>query len=296
VCGDLGCSECLTEHEGALYCPKHYRPIAQRIKEDKRHDTVRRRRPRQRLVVRYADGRCIYGVSYALNPRDPGFHLDLVDATGAPLEKTELIQFQDLKAVFLVKSFDGRFDKKVRYKEWTPEGGEVVVKFRDGEVIRGFLLRRYNPNEPRFHLIPQDPETNNISVLVEVAATEGVYTPEEYEEVLAREREAHKEMSGPATLSQEEGLGDFYFETRNYDAAREQYRLASVKFPQLSRLRKKRLLTEYNVAIQHIKRHEYDKALACMEIIVKSDPHNERVLKKVAQLRHIIKRKEGKTG
>jgi len=291
VCGSFGCPECLKTHEGNLYCRRHYQPIAQKIEEEKRHELQRKKRPRQLLAVRYADGHCQYGVCYALNVRDPVFHLDCVDAGGMPVEKTETIRFQDLKAVFLVKSFDGHFDKNVRYKEWTPEGMELVVEFNDGELLRGFSLRRYDPNEPRFHVVPADPATNNISILVERSAVKTVHTADEYNAKVQREREALREQES-ASLSQEETMGDFYFETRNYPAALEQYRLATAKFPQSSRLRRKVLLTQYNVGVQHIKRHEYQQALSYMEAILKVEPRNERVAKKVSQLRHIIK-KEG---
>jgi len=291
VCGSFGCPECLSTHESNLYCRRHYQPIAQKIEEEKRHEQVRKKHPRQLLVIRYADGRCQYGVCYALNVRDTVFYLDLVSAGGVSLEKTETVRFQDLKAVFLVKSFDGHYDKNVRYKEWTPEGTELVVEFNDGEVVRGFSLRRYDPNDLRFHLIPADPTTNNISILVERGFVKVVHTPEEYKAKVEREREALREQEG-ATLSQEETKGDFYFETRNYAAALEEYRLATAKFPQLHRLRKKTLLAQYNVGVQHIKRHEYQQALTYMEAILKVEPRNERVAKKVSQLRHII-RKEG---
>jgi tetratricopeptide (TPR) repeat protein len=281
----------LKAHEGNLYCRRHYQPIAQKLEEERRHEEMRKKRPRQLLVARYMDGRCKYGVSFALNIREAGFHLDVTDISGVPLGKTEDIRFQDLKAVFLVKSFDGRFDKDVQYKEWVPEGSELMVEFKDGEVVRGLSLRRYEPNDPRFHLIPNDPKTNNISIVVEASAVKSVSTPEEYIARRTREREEAREQ-GDATLSQEESTGDFYFETRNYPSALEQYRLAAAKFPQSSRLRKKIILAQYNVAMHHIKRHEYKLALLNLESVLKADPRNERVAKKTAQLRHIIE-KEG---
>lgn len=290
VCGDFGCSDCMTTHDGQLLCPKHYRPIAQKIEEERRQQELRKRHPRQRLVVRFADGRCLYGMSYALNPKDAGFHLDLVGPDGIALGKSEYIRFQDLKAVFMVKSFDGKYDKTARYREWTPEGGELYVVFRDGEELRGFSLQRFSPDEPRFHLIPFDPTTNNINILVEMAAVERVFTPEQYQARLAEEREVQKATGAPVTLTQEETTGDFYFETRNYPAAFQQYRLAMEKAPRSSRLQKKLLSAQFNVAIGHIKRHEYDKALAHMEAVLRADPHNERVKKKVIKLRYIIRK------
>lgn len=289
VCGEFGCDECLTLHEGNLLCARHYRPIAQKLEDEKRQETIRKRHPRQRLVVRYRDGRCQYGMCFSLNQKEAGFHLDLSDTAGTSLGETQYVRFADLKAVFLVKSFDGRYDKSVRYREWTPEGHELVVEFQDGEIIRGYSLHRYDPDDTRFHLIPSDPTTNNISVLVEKSAVKHVYTPDEYTAHLAEQREAMG-TDAPVQLSQEETTGDFYFETRNYPAALEQYRLAAARFPKLRRLQKKIFLTLYNVGVNHIKRHEYDKALSYMESVLKMDPNNERVKKKVHQLRHIIQK------
>ncbi len=292
VCGEFGCEECLTLHEGNLLCSKHYRPIARKLEDEKKHEDMRKRHPRQRLVVRYMDGRCLYGMCYGLNTREAGFHLDMVDATGTTLGKTDYVRFSDLKAVFLVKSFDGRFDKTVRHREWTAEGHELVIEFLDGEILQGFSLHRYDPEDARFHLIPSDPSTNNISVLVERSAVKAVSTPEEYNARLTKQREATG-TDTPVQLSQEETTGDFYFETRNYTAALEQYRLAAARFPKLRRLHKKMFLTLYNVGVNHIKRHEYEKALDVMEGVLRMDPHNERVKKKVHQLRHIIQKAAG---
>lgn len=293
TCGAFGCAECLTEHEGNLLCARHYRPIAQKIEEEKRHEEMRRKHPRQRLVARFKDGRCLYGVCFALNLKDSGFHLDLVDAKEAHEGKTELIQFRDLKAVFLVKSFDGKFDKSVRYREWTPEGTEMVVEFMDGEVIRGFSLHRYDAAEPRFHLIPSDPATNNISIVVEQSYVENIMTPNEYAARQEAKKQATQETPAAADTSQEETLGDFYFETRNYAAALQQFKLAEAKFPKSRRVKVKVLTAQYNVGVGYIKTHDYGKALAIMEEIHRAEPQNERIRKKVHKLRHIVNKESG---
>ena len=291
VCGAFGCPECLTQHEGELYCAKHYRSIGQRIEKDKKQQKIRRKHPRQRLVVAYADSHRDKGVCFALNIQDQGFPLDLVDESGALIGKQVHVRFEELKAVFFVKSFDGNFDTGVRYPKWTPEGADMVVEFKDGEVIRGISMKRYSPNEPRFRLNPSDPGTNNISVLIEAAAVKAVYMPEKYEEEVRQKREARKQ-GVDATLSQEETTGDFYFGTRYYPAALEQYELALSRFPHSGRLRKKALMALYNIGIQHIRRHEYDKALAIMERVLAADPHNKRVLRKVRLLRHALEKAE----
>ena len=295
VCGEFGCPECLFEHQGSLLCRKHYRPIAQKIEEERKHDLQRKKAGRQRLVVRYKENRRQRGVCFALNPQDAGFHLDLVDDKGMPAGQTKFIEFQDLKAVFYVKSFDGKFDKSVVYREWSPEGTELVVEFNDGEVVRGFSLRRYRGDEPRFYLIPKDSSSNNISILVEASAVNQVCSPEEYEQIKTRERDQKKEQEIAEDLSQEETMGDFYFETRNYAAALAQYELAAKKYPSLRRIRKKILVTQYDIGVQHIKRRHYADALACMEGILKADPRNPHAAKKAKQLRRVLE-KTGSTG
>ena len=88
VCGTFGCSECLSKHEGQLLCSRHYRPIARQVEEERRQDQVRKRHARQRLVVRYKDGRVDYGMSYALNPKENSFHLERTDVNGVASGQT----------------------------------------------------------------------------------------------------------------------------------------------------------------------------------------------------------------
>jgi tetratricopeptide (TPR) repeat protein len=290
VCAAFGCAQCVHSYEGVLYCTKHFRPYAQKIEAEKKRDESRRRHPRQRMVVRYRDGKREYGVCYALNLKESGFHLDLVDTTGNSLGQTSNVQFRNLKAIFLVKSWDGKFDKTATYPEWVAEGQELVVKFKDGEMLRGFALRRHMEEEPRFYVIPAGAVSNNLAILIERDAAEFIYTAEEYGKLAAKERESIREEGAAPDLSQEETQGDFYFETKNYPAAMRNYQIASARFPQSRRLRKKILMAQYNVGVEFIKRHEYDKALTCLETILKTDPQNERVAKKVSQLRRIIEK------
>lgn len=297
TCAAFGCPECLKEHEGQLLCPAHYRPIAYKLEEERKREEIRRKHARQRLVVRYADGRLVYGITFALSPKDTGFRLERCDKNDATTGETVQVRFSELKAVFYVKSFDGKFDKTAGQREMTPEGAELVVKFKDGETLRGYSLHRHDPDEPRFYLIPREPKSNNVSILIERAATEGIYTPEEFSAMKAEERKAQKAPEAvAATLSQEETMGDFYFETRNYPAAVEQYRLALKKFPQVARLRKKIASAEYNIGINYIKRRQYPQALAQMESVLKGDPRNSHAHKKVAQLRHIIEKEKSGRG
>lgn len=257
--------------------------------EERKERHAKKAHPRQRLVVRFKDGRTVYGVCFALNPKEPSFYLDIMDSAGISTGKTEQIDYADIKAVFYVKSFDGKFDKHTAYRDWTPEGTDVVVEFEDGETVEGSTLHRYTGSEPRFYVIPKDTKGNNISILVEKSAVASMSTPQEYRARKEAEKE-EKKQDASVDLSQEETMGDFYFETRNYPDALEQFNGALKKFPQSHRLRRKILVCKYNIGVQFIKRREYTKALDAMQEVLKLDPRNEHAKKKTHQLRKIIER------
>ena len=147
--------------------------------------------------------------------------MERTDKNGITTGQTVQVRFAELKAVFYVKSFDGHYDKTLRYKEWTPEGSELIIEFFDGEILRGHALVRVDIDDQRFHVVPDDPTTNNITVLVERAAIKGTYTEQEWEAKKTAEHEARKKQPDGTDLTQEETTGDFYFETRNYAAAME---------------------------------------------------------------------------
>jgi tetratricopeptide (TPR) repeat protein len=265
------------------------------VAEARHKEQARAKHPRQRLVVRYADGRTDYGVCYALNPREPTFHLDRVGPDGRTTGETIQIRFSELKALFHVKSFDGKFDKKQQYPDLVETGPELVVEFEDGETIHGLAARNYAPDMPRFFLVPKDGDTNNIAMLVERAATRGVYDPESFRKKKEQEREQRRKDGG-TDLTQEESMGDFYFETRNYEAAMAQYQAALKKSPESGRLRRKLLATRFNIGVQFIKKREYPRALAIMEEILKVDPNNAHAKKKIEKLRKVVERQRESKG
>ena len=145
-------------------------------------------------------------------------------------------------------------------------------------------------------MIPVDAGSNNITILIEAAAVEAVYTPEEYAQLEVK-KPAEKESVALVTkdttgIGQEESMGDFYFETRTYGTALEQYLLALRSHPDSQRLKTKVAVASINIGIQHIKKREYPKALACMEIALDNDPNNIHAKKKAKQLQKIIEKTE----
>lgn len=294
VCAAFGCDECMTRHEGDLYCRRHYKPIADKLDQSRKRAETRKRHGRHHLVIHYKDGRTERGVCLNLNVKDTGFHLELVDEEGLNLEKAIQVRFENLKAVFNVKSFDGKFDKNEKYNEYVAPGTDVFVKFNDGEVIRGTTIGTYDQDSIRFYLIPNDEEINNINILVERTAVEAVYTPEEYlalkqKKVTAEEKPVKKEST---KLSQEETMGDFYFETHGYVAAAQHYKMAAKLYPESDRIKKKFVVATINVGIQHIKKRDYPEALECMDEALQFDPENRHAKKKAQQLRQVIQKTE----
>lgn len=260
---------------------------AKQAHDERVQKRAKKRQHRQRLVVRYANGDTLYGVSFALNLKDNGFHLDQTDSNGVSKGKSVQVEFTELKAIFYVKSFDGKYDKNETFREWAPEGSEVVLEFLDGESIHGYTQHTYNPHDTRFYLIPKEPDTNNISILVESSALKSVHTPDEYKAMKIKEKAERKQQRG-ADVTQEETMGDFYFGTRNYQAAQENYEIALARFPQSQRLRKKKLAAFFNIGVQHIKQRNYPEALVVIEEVLRLDPGNSHAQKKVHQLRKIV--------
>jgi hypothetical protein len=128
-----------------------------------------------KVVARYRDGRVVKGISLDIDPARPNCHVR------TPEGKTVDVQFRDLKALFFVRSLEG---DSTRDETRTPDpqdprrrGSQLVsLTFEDGEAMVGLTIR-YPPNRPYFFLLPADPKSNNIRMLVNrdaVASMEAV--------------------------------------------------------------------------------------------------------------------------
>jgi len=246
---------------------------------------------RQRLVVRTLEGETKYGICFALNVRSDSFHLDLVDRKGQPMGKTQRVSFKDLKAVYYVKSFDGHFDKSLFYRDPRSLGTPVIVEFKDGELLRGHTFTNYNADHPRFYVVPEDESSNNISVLVERASVAGIYDPAEYQEQKHNDLEKYVEEHAVGDHGREECVGDYYFQTHDYPRAMKHYRAQVRESGDLPRLHKKIVSAQYNIGINYIKAHHYERALEYMEGVLTADPQNEKARHKVAKLKLAIDRR-----
>ncbi|HOJ67776.1 MAG TPA: tetratricopeptide repeat protein [Candidatus Hydrogenedentes bacterium] len=244
------------------------------------------RRTRQRLVVHARNGKVLYGFSLSLNKNADAFVLDLVDRNNVSLGRSIKVPFADLKGVFYVKSFDGRFDPSL-FPHVIPEGGvPIVLEFADGEIISAYASSTKSLEEPRFYVVPQDERSNNLGILVERSALTGLYRAEEYRQRLKTEFEAYARLKADAGLSRNELLGDFYFERHHYIRALQHYLEAAKEAGgEERRLMKKICAARYNIGICHMRQRDYEKALNYMEQVLKLNPAYEPALKQAGRLR-----------
>jgi hypothetical protein len=120
------------------------------------------------IVARFKNGTVQKGLSLDVDPKRPLCHLKTDD--GTVIE----VKLADVKALFFVKTSTGR----PHYNDGTePVAGDsrlvgakrVRVTFGDAETIVG-LMHRFPPITPFFFMLPLDPASNNIRILVNRAA------------------------------------------------------------------------------------------------------------------------------
>ena len=119
------------------------------------------------IVAHFIDGTIQKGLSLDVDSKRPQCHLKTETGT---IE----IELSAVKALFFVKTATGR----PTYNEVKePAEGDsrlvgakrVRVAFADSEKIDG-LMNRYPPITPYFFMLPIDPHSNNIRILVNRAA------------------------------------------------------------------------------------------------------------------------------
>lgn len=127
---------------------------------------------RNKVVVRYLDGRLSKGVTFDFVPHRDSFHLCDVDDE----RKITKVETKDLKAVFFVRSFSG----DPSYNAQAPSGDlqkspgrKLRVVFKDGEVIHG-NSNAYTPDRHGFFLVPADSRDNNERIFVFTRAVERI--------------------------------------------------------------------------------------------------------------------------
>lgn len=121
-----------------------------------------------KVVARYRRGRVLKGYVRELDVHQGRFRLEM------PGGHVVEVVLADLKALFFVRSLHGDSD---RHEDRIPDPADprlqtsrvVTLVFEDGEVMTG-LMQSYPTSDPFFFIVPVDPESNNIRILVQRAA------------------------------------------------------------------------------------------------------------------------------
>jgi hypothetical protein len=120
------------------------------------------------VVARYIDGRVVKGISYDIDPYRPFCHIWTED------EGSVGVHLAHLKALFFVRDLigDPNRDEGDTLEPADPRAkgnSPIEVEFADGERVVGLTVR-YPPVRPFFFVLPVDPKSNNVRILVNRAA------------------------------------------------------------------------------------------------------------------------------
>lgn len=124
-----------------------------------------------KVVLRFSDGKVLKGYLEHFSPDDEIVSIN--DISG----ERKSVNINELKAIFFVKTFEGKKD----YNERKAFGGmnirlkRVFVKFKDGESLtgyvegevpweKGFFLE--SGRKRGFFMLPTDRESNNIKIFI----------------------------------------------------------------------------------------------------------------------------------
>lgn len=116
------------------------------------------------IVAHRIDGTVMKGTSLDVDVKHPACHLRTAEG------EVQEIALADVKALFFVKSWTG---EATRNDAKQPASGDlrllgakrVRVVFADGEEIVG-LMHRFPPITPFYFMLPIDPQSNNIRILI----------------------------------------------------------------------------------------------------------------------------------
>jgi hypothetical protein len=118
----------------------------------------------QKVVAHFIDHAIVKGTSMDVDPGKPLFHIRTED------QQSLEVSLDQLKALYFVKDFAGRPDYKEAREAKDGDSRlrgshQVQMTFQDGEQLGG-LMNRYPPNRQFFFVLPLDPSSNNIRILV----------------------------------------------------------------------------------------------------------------------------------
>ncbi len=127
---------------------------------------------KQNLVVaKYRDGRMIKGITYNFGANKMVFHvIPISQENEGKIKKGVEIPISDLKAVFFVKSLEGRkgpitLDRVLEEEKEEASALKVKVTFHDGEILIG-MTYGYSRDKQGFFMVPLEKNSNNLRIFV----------------------------------------------------------------------------------------------------------------------------------
>ncbi|MGZ3567151.1 MAG: DUF6982 domain-containing protein [Thermodesulfobacteriota bacterium] len=133
------------------------------------------------VVARYRDGKIIRGKTHDFGPQKKVFHVSTVEKHGRTVDgKVYEISLSELKAVFFVKSLEGRQGPPsvkglLEEKLEAPGLMKARITFLDGEILVG-TTHGYTPEREGFFVAPLERDTNNLRIFVISSAVKKVET------------------------------------------------------------------------------------------------------------------------
>ena len=128
-----------------------------------------------KLVAHFKDGRVLKGTTTHLNVSSEGFTMQVL--RGEMKDDRIFVPFSKLKSVYHVRDFEGSPDAdrpNGKRMDSSALGDRIVIRYRDGEHLEGFLAGKFRPANRRFSVVPAHEAGNNISILVERSAVEDI--------------------------------------------------------------------------------------------------------------------------
>ena len=120
------------------------------------------------VVAHLLNGTMVKGTCLDVDPARPTCHVKTAD------KGVVTVKLSDLKALFFVKKLDG--NPALRETVYLDPGDPrargafpIELEFKDGEKAAGLVVH-FPPTRPYFFVLPADPQSNNLRILVNKAA------------------------------------------------------------------------------------------------------------------------------
>ncbi|MBI5117891.1 AAA family ATPase [Candidatus Poribacteria bacterium] len=219
---------------------------------------------KRKIAVLLDNGRIVNGYTRELlDVNKRGFDFIPCERTNGHVEG--FVPFDRIIAARFLESFDGVWEEKRHTKHNSPKGREIIVTLKNGMVVEGITLGRFNARCDRFFVISTNGDEKASWLLIERTGTLGILAETFKDGIYAEEFEnlpplPDDEERRPEPVSDYETAGDRFFAVQNYDSALLQYQEALETADGRKRLNLKLSLCYYNRGLAHIRAHRFLEA------------------------------------